>query len=404
MALAAPTVNTGDRSTAVGIEQTRRVVDMRDTIYDYDPDASSMLTVLSRRLNSVECINSTYSHLEDQPLPWWDTIATTWTNATATQVTVSHGSYFRIGDVLLAATSSLSGGEILKVNGGAGGAGTAITNNVLNVVRNYSGDQTTGGTAGGTPNGSFISIITNVNEEMAGKRTIKTTQEVPVSNFAGINRDPFGASNTLQASKLYGGPERPRQRRKFATQHNLTVERAFLFSQKVELTGTNGHKERTTAGLNALIATNRTNINGTLTDAALETFCETVFRYGSKTKLLICSRKVSSALDMIAAGRIQTVPRTDTYGVAVKEFLSNHGSLLVATSDTLINDFAGYAFAVDLDHVMKRHMSDDKGSREARLNTNIQNNAVDGWEEEYLSEVGFHCTNEATHGVMYGIS
>jgi hypothetical protein len=53
---------------------------------------------------------------------------------------------------------------------------------------------------------------------------------------------------------------------------------------------------------------------------------------------------------------------------------------------------------------MKRHMDDDKGSREARLNTNIQNNDVDGWEDEYLSETGLHVTNEATHGVMYGIS
>ncbi len=404
MALAAPTVNTGDRSTAVGIEQTRRVVDMRDTIYDYDGDASPMLTVLSRRLTSIAAINSTYQHLEDQPLPWWDTVSTTFSNATAVQITVAHGTYFRIGDLIEFATTSLSTPEVCKVNGGTGGAGTAITNNVLNVVRNYSGDQVTGGSAAGTPNGSFVSIITNVNEEMATKRTIKTTQEAVVSNYTGINRDPFGASNTLQASKLYGGSERSRQRRKMATQHNLTVERAFFFSQKFELTGTNGHKERATDGLNAVIKTNRTNINGTLTDSGLETFCESVFRYGAGTKLLVCSRKVSSAIDMIAAGRIETVPRADVYGVAVKEFLSNHGSLLIAPSDTLINDWNGYAFAVDLDHVMKRHMEDDKGSREARLNTNINDPSADGWEDEYLSEVGLHTTNEATHGVMYGIT
>jgi hypothetical protein len=53
---------------------------------------------------------------------------------------------------------------------------------------------------------------------------------------------------------------------------------------------------------------------------------------------------------------------------------------------------------------MKRHMSDDQGSREARLNTNIQDPSADGWEDEYLSEVGLHVTNEATMGVLYGIS
>jgi hypothetical protein len=404
MALAAPTVNTGDRSTAVGIEQTRRVVDMRDTIYDYDPDATGMLTVMSRRLNSVLAENPSYQHLEDQPLPWWDLIGTTFANATATTFVVTNFSYFRIGDLLFINTSSLSNGEVVKVTGGAGGAGSAITSTTLTIIRNYDGDQVNGGTQAGTPNGSFVSIIGNVNEEMATKRTIKTTQEAVFTNYAGILRDPFGASNTLQASKLYGGKERSRQRTKFATQHNLTVERAFLFSKKSEKTGTNGHKERATGGLNSLIVTNRTNINGTLTDSGLETFCETVFRYGSSTKLLICGRRVSTQLDMIASGRIQTVPRADVYGVAVKEFLSNHGSLLVAVSNTLINDFAGYAFAVDMDHVFKRHMADDKGSREARLNTEIQDPSADGWEDEYLSEVGLHVTNEATHGVMYGIS
>lgn len=396
MALANPTVNTGDRSTAVNIDQNRRVIDMRDEIYDYDPDASPFLTVLSRRLPSVVAENPEYKHLEDQPLPWWDTVGTTFANATATAITVSNGSFFRAGDVILFKTTSLAQGyELCKV--------VSVATNVLTVIRNWDGDQTTGGTQAGTPNGSNVSIIGNINEEMAGKRTIKTTQEAMKNNYCQILRDPFGASNTLQGSKLYGGNERSRQRKKFTAHHNMVIERAFLFGRKKESTGPNGHKERATGGLESWIATNKLNASGTLTDATIESWCETLFRYtSSKTKLVIASRRFATQLDNIGALRLQIVPRADTYGVAMRNYTSSHGDLMIAISDVLTQDYAGYAFAVDMEHVFKRHMNDDHGQREARLNTNIQSPDVDGWEDEYLSEVGLHVTNEAMHGVLFG--
>jgi hypothetical protein len=197
MPIANPTVVTGDRSTTVALQQERRVVDMRDRIYDYDPDASPFLTVLSRRLPAVRAINPVYKHLEDQPLPWWDAIGTTFANATATQVTMTNGLFFRIGDVLLIKTTSLGQGyELLKVNGGTAGANTPITNNVLNVVRNYDGDQVNGGSAAGSPAGTLVAIIGNLNEEMADKRTIKSTTEQVQTNFTQILRDPFGSSRS----------------------------------------------------------------------------------------------------------------------------------------------------------------------------------------------------------------
>jgi hypothetical protein len=36
-----------------------------------------------------------------------------------------------------------------------------------------------------------------------------------------------------------------------------------------------------------------TNVNGTLTASALETFFSTAFRYGSKTKLVLVSRLIA---------------------------------------------------------------------------------------------------------------
>jgi hypothetical protein len=182
----------------------------------------------------------------------------------------------------------------------------------------------------------------------------------------------------------------------------MVQERTLLFGRKKETVGPNGHTERMTGGLESWITTNVFNAAGTITEATLQTVCETTFRYGAKTKFVIGSRRFATQLDSIAMGRLQTVPRAEVYGVAVKEFVTSHGTLMVAISDTLERDYAGYAFFVDMEHVFKRFIRDDKGGREARLNTNIQGNAVDGWEDEYLSEIGLHVTNQATCAVLKG--
>lgn len=390
----APTVVSGIRSSEVGILQARRVVDMRDHIYDFDPSATPFLTTLSRRLSSVQAQNPVYNHIEDQPLPWWDTMGTTFSPATTgTTATVANGAYFRGGDLVVAPASTGVVGEIFKV--------VSVAGNVLTCVRDYTNTGTTGGTIA---NSSFLAIIGNVNEEHATKRTIKSTTETAVQNFTQIFRDPMGSSNTLQGAKLYGGSERTRQRKKQATQHNLQRERAFLFGKKKEATGPNGNRERATGGMIQWISANITNVNGTLTQQVLETWCQGLFRYGSATRLIVGSRLFASELDNIAEAKLQTVPKADTYGVQMSQYVTAHGTLMVSISDQLINSYAGYAFAIDLENVFMRHMEDDDGVRNARLRTNIQDPSADGWEDEYLSEVGLHVTLADTHGYLYGIT
>jgi hypothetical protein len=388
---AAPTVVTGIRSSAVGVLAARRIVEMRDRIFDYDPDTSPFLTILSKRAAAVKASSPEYNHLEDQPLPWWDVLGVAITVTTATTITVTNGAYFRPGDLILVPSSTLTGGEYMKV--------TAVAGAVLTVVRNYTGDGVTGGTA---IIGSYVAIVGNVNEENATVRQIKTTTESQVTNYTQIIRTPFGASNTLQATALYGGSERPRQRRKMATQHAFEQERAFLFGKKQLTTGPNGHRERSTGGLLSWIVSNVTAAGGTLTQATLESWAETMFRYGSGTKLVLASRKFATQLDNLAAGKLQTVPRADTYGVNVKSFVSAHGEFMVSIHDMLINDYSGYAIAVDMDNVMKRYLSDDDGARDGRLRTNVQDPSADGFIDEYLSEVGLHVLAESSFGVLKG--
>lgn len=393
-----PTVVSGVRSTTVGLQSARRIVDMQQEIFQYDPDVTPMLTLVTSRAATERTGNPQFLHLEDEPLPAWDTLAqtlssTTQTNGGAGGILPSNTGYWRVGDIGIIPTSTLSGGEVFRVTGV--GAGASFT-----VTRNWNGDQTTGGTA---TNGAYAFRLSNAMEENSSVPTILTTTEANNTNYVQIMRTPVGASGTEDGSDLYGGKDRAYQRRKMATQHAFEQERAFIFGKKAEVTGTT-HKVRTTGGLLSWITTNVTNVNGSLTASGLETFFSTAFRYGSKTKLLLVSRLVASQLDLIAEGRIMTSVGADTYGVNMSKYVSTHGTVMIHIHDMLEKDYSGYAILVDLENIKKRYMVNSEGKRDGMLRTNIENPDTDGWVDEYLSEVGLHVIQEKTHAVLKGVA
>jgi hypothetical protein len=393
MAPTAPTVVTGSRLTTVGISSARRRVEMLDQIFQYDANATPTLAILSKRAPQAVSGSPKYQHLEDQPLPVKSTFNGSF-NATATTINVAAGTgaYFRVGDLVLfpTAVSVASPGEVVLV--------TAVATDALTVTRAYTGDGVNGGTVA---SGENLQIISNVNAEFAGARTIKTTTEVTQTNFTQIIRTPFAVSNTLEASTLYGGNDLTYQRQKAATQHALECERAVLFGKAHEDTST---ATRSTAGFLNLVTSNVVNANGTLTWPTVESLFEKVFRYGSPNKLMIVSRRIATQLDLIAEGRVVTSTGDTAYGVKIGRLQSTHGSIMTVTHDQLVDDWAGYGLVVDLENVKLRYMSGKDGNRLGMLRTNIQANDADGEEDEYLSELGLQLMLESAHGVLKGVA
>lgn len=389
----APTVVTGSRLTTVGVQQSRRTVEMMDQIFQYDANATPTLAVLSKRAPTAVSGSPKYQHLEDQPLP----VTTTFNgsqNATATSIPVAAGTgvYFRNGDLVLfpTAASIAAPGEVVLV--------TNVATDTLTVTRNYNGDGINGGAV---TSGDNLQIIGNINAEFAGARTIKTTTEAVQTNFTQIIRTPFAASNTLIASNLYGGNELTYQRRKFATQHALEAERTILWGKSSEVTAT---ATRSTAGFFSLVTSNVVNANGTLTWPTVETLFEKVFRYGSNNKLFIVSRRIASQLDLISEGRLVTNNGDTAYGVNIGRLNTTHGQLMTAVHDQFVNDWAGYGIVVDLENIRLRYMARDGRNRMGMLRTNIQANDADGEEDEYLSEIGLQLMLESAHGIIKGVS
>src|SRR4051812_19723131 len=212
-----PTVVSGMRSaTPTGIVSDRLIIEMQDKIYMYDKNKTPLLTVMSETSGS-RAAATTFNHLEDEPLPSWDTLNQATLNGTDTTFTVSHGTYFRAGDLILIPKSLANSiSEVLLV--------TSVSSNVLTVIRDWVNNNSgTGGTAAVT--GDNIMIMSNVNEEGSGTRTVLSTTEAKVTNYCQIIKTPWETTGSLDATATYGGPDYVTQAQKMATQHAFEQER-----------------------------------------------------------------------------------------------------------------------------------------------------------------------------------
>jgi hypothetical protein len=365
----------------MNITQVKRVVDIPNEIFLLQPDAAPLTQVLFKA-KKRDCINPKFEWLERDLFPKRDTVGTGAANTTtATTFIVTHGTYFRTYDVIKDETT----GEQMLV--------TAISSNTLTVDRQWGTTTVNTITAA-----EYIVVLGNSNEEGAGAPGIKSETESEVYNYAQDIRTPFEVTDILANSELYGGKDMDIERKIHLVEHKTDIERALLFGELKEAAGTT-HYRRMTDGVLAKISTNVTTMT-TATEAAFETFCETAFAYGSSTKLFLGSAKWISALNYWARTALQTVPKDKTYGISVKEYLTGHGTLMVAKHKLLEGTvYGGYGVVIDLDKVWVRTMK----NMSTKLKTNIQANDETKEKDEYETVCGLMLTNEKAHAVVKGM-
>lgn len=377
----AATVLTGDLALDI-INQSQRVVDMDDKIAELQPNASP-LVVLLKKMRRVQAISPKVEWLEHDLLPRYDTVSAAATSA-ATSVGVSNYSYFRVGDVLRETQT----GEALEVTG--------VSSGVLGVARAIGNVA-----AAAIASGDELFIVSNVNAEGAGLRVIKTTKLVNQSNYCEIVRTPLGVTGTEAASKLYGGPDRPRLQATAGIEHMRDWEHIAFYGAKKEDTSTSGAPVRYAGGAVEFIATNITSGVGTLTEATFQTFLRTGFRYGSERKVLFASPLIVTAIEGFARSNLRVSnDNAATYGVSMKTYVSGQGIVDIVMERAWADSatYKGYAFLVDMDAVEWHYLRDTK------LLENRQANDADKIEDEYLTEACPVWKNEQKHSLLKGVT
>ena len=386
-----PTILTGVVDDA-DILSNQRVVDMSPTIAMLEPDEAPLTTML-QKTSKRAAYSQKVEWLSDELVPRLTTLAASATSAaTALTVATGTGQYFRPGDVIRISTT----GETCAIR--------AVTGDVLNLV-----SRTLGGTSGVTSisaaSGVDVIKVGNAAAEGATLGTLIQTKKVANFNYAQIQRDPWGFTNTLVASKLYGGPEPANEAKKKLIEHKRQLENSLFWGVR-DLITTGTAPIGYVGGIYQYVTSNLTSSVGSLTEAIFETFLRKAFRYGSQNKVMFCSPIVASALSSFPQGKLAPPsPSIDTYGVSLSKYQSASGAMVdIAIKrdwydfQTAGNQYGGIGVVVDMDDITMRPL------RDTVLKPDRQANDEDSIKQEYLTEWSLELGLEKKHAIISGIT
>lgn len=386
--------------SSANVPSERGVRDVSRRIAYLDPDVAPLTLVLSRA-RSKSTSRDKFEWIEkDLPARWDAVNDATPPDNNDTDIIVDNSEYFSAGDLVRVVRT----GEIIRV------VSVTTATDTLTVVRAVDGDGVTGSAMA---DDDELLIIGNAFAEGTVSQVAKSHAEAYLYNYTQIVKTAFEVTGTEMQLENYTGPDRPRLRAEKAIEHKIDLERTALFGERNRFTtgdsdATTNNPRRYTGGFFYFVTTNATNANGVLTEPELESFCQTLFQHTASgdTRLLMCSPLVISVLDQLAASRIQVAPRESTFGLAVKTWVTGHGTLNIVKHRLLEAGpiaglgYGGHAIAVDLNKANYRPLR----GRDTQLQTNIQANDLDGVKDQYLTEMGWQWESEKVHGYLYGVT
>ena len=382
-----PTILTGVVDDA-DILSNQRVVDMSPTIAQLEPDEAPLTTML-QNVGKRAAFSQKVEWLSDELVPRLTTLsASAASDLTALAVATGTGTYFRPGDVVRIATT----GENCSVS--------AVSANTVYVTRALGGV-----TALSAASGVDLIKVGNAAAEGATLGTLIQTKKVANYNYAQIQRDPWGFTNTLVASKLYGGPEPANEAKKKLIEHKRQLENSLFWGVR-DLNTSGSTPIGYVGGIFQYVTSNITSVGGNLTESVMETFLRTAFRYGSQNKVMFVSPLVASAMSSFAQGKL-ALPSVDTnkYGVSLGQYQSASGAVIqiMIKRDWLDfqsanNQYGGIGVVVDMEDVKMRPL------RDTVLKPDRQANDEDSVKQEYLTEWSFELGQEKKHAIIRGIT
>jgi len=396
------------RTTAVSSAEGRLIVDVVDKIHLLEPSRHPLITLLTNvgkvwdgkawkgsGMMKAASGNPEFSWFESvyggRYCKTSGTYSTGAVTITVTGAGSSSANIFTVGDVIKNART----GENMLVATVA----SATTITIAAAGRSFG---TTAAAAG--VDGDGLYIIGNASEENANPRNVNQTRTSKESNYSQIFRTSIAVSGTEKASNLYGGKDLPFLRAKKATEHSLDIERAFIFGEKkYDTNGTQGHPRRATGGINEFIQSGNSyvqNQGGVLTAPDFSTFLREGFTYGNDTKVLMAGGAVLQAINEIARGQLRMKPLAKSYGMQISEYVTAFGTINIVHNPLLVEDYAGYAFLLDMDCFKYRYMND----RDTKLLTNVQANGTDGQVDEYMTEAGLQRIEASKCALLKGVT
>ena len=362
------------------------------------PEAAPLYVLVSK-LNKRVAISTTVEWPENDLNPSWSSLAAAATSA-ATNFTVAGGEgyYFNVYDLVKIPST----GEIILV--------TAIAACAITAIRAFG--SVAASTTTSAANGSTLVIIGSAFEEGSSSSALvtKSRKAARVYNYLQTIRKSVEVTNTMLNSELYGGNYRAYERKVKGIELMRDIERMALYGDRLEDTTLSSptHARRTSGGADYFISDNVTAVGGILTESDFEAFIRTVTRFGGDEVYLFASPLIISVISQWAQGKLQMYPKDKTYGIAIAQYLSPHGTLNLIKDYMLENAgsvsntalYGGYAFALKLDEMVYRFLQ----NRDVTMEADIQHPGDDFVKDQYICEIGIELHSEEKHGILTGVT
>ena len=291
-------------------------------------------------------------------------------------------------------------GEVMHVTADGGGTSLTVTRNV-------------GGTAHAIDDNAELFIAGFAAEEGASTPTAVSFDAVMIENFCQIFRTSFSVTGTMAATYLRTGDKEDEARVKALKLHMSDIERAMFFGKKDEDNGSTAQPRRFTGGLMTSL-TNKFDVgtasssainaaDGILTEEEFDlALTETIFKFGSNSKIAFVGAKVANHLQQFGKDRWQPTQVEGAYGVNLTRYSTFAGDLMVHLHPQFrqIPGMDTAMVVVDFPYLVYRYLE----GRDTQLLEDRQSPGADTRISEYLTECGLELTQDKVHAVIEGWS
>jgi|13_taG_2_1085334.scaffolds.fasta_scaffold00732_8 hypothetical protein len=291
-------------------------------------------------------------------------------------------------------------GEVMHVTSDTSGTSLVVTRNV-------------GGTAHAIADDAELFIAGFAAQEGADTPTAVSFDAVMVENFCQIFRTSFSVTGTMNSTYLRTGDKQDEARVKALKMHMSDIERAMFFGKKDEDNASSAQPRRFTGGLMTSL-TNKFDVgtasssainaaDGILTEEEFDlALTETIFKFGSNSKIAFVGAKVANHLQQFGKDRWQPTQVEGAYGVNLTRYSTFAGDLMVHLHPQFrqIPGMDTAMVIVDFPYLSYRYLE----GRDTQLLEGRQNPGADTEVSEYLTEAGLELMQDSVHAVIEGWS
>lgn len=379
-------IDTSDYETGI------KKLDVRDMIFQLQPDAAPFTTILMK-MNKDVATDIQFFWFEDDLLGNYTTFTADPTaSTTQTVFTVTSTAMFQEGDVVGCFSSDVGASEenalVVAID----------SSTTMRVVRQW-GSTTVAAHA----IGDYVYKLGSAMQEGYDAPESLVTAKERKDNYVQLFSRTVMITETAEKVATYGGNRRNFERNKVGVELKREIESQFLWGEKKLDTTGSTHPRYQTAGVYSMLGTTAPELDmagAVLTESAFEGWLKNVFLYSGEDRFLFAGPLVISEISQFAAGKQRVEPGTTIkYGVKVRTYHSALGDVNLVLDRHFIGPHAGKGLLLDVKQLVYRYLQDSDFSLALNLQPRKSHYKLD----EYTATIGFELHHPALHGRLVDV-